>query len=185
MKQPLHHCGWKIRIDTLEIIGYLHFQLRRKDCLYDSLYQCYVKMRLTISTKPRISDAKNIPFAKKKQPIFFDRAFWKRSTESTIQTCYPPFPRGAPFFCDHSVTRFVNSFEDLGWASHTPAKFNITPWKLTFPIGKACLPTILFEGRAVKLWGCNFHFLRLWAPQIFPEDLEVPKFSGVPRDKPS
>ena len=28
------------------------------------------------------------------------------------------------------------------------------PWKVTFPIGKACLPTDIFQGILVKLQGC-------------------------------
>ena len=55
----------------------------------------------------------------KKQPILFS-GFPKGSTESNAQTFTPLHV--APFFCDHSITRFVNSFEDLGWGGN-----NFTP----------------------------------------------------------
>ena len=32
----------------------------------------------------------------------------------------------------------------------------VHPWKVTSPIGKDCPPTIIFQGRAVKLWVGNF-----------------------------
>ena len=45
-------------------------------------------------------------------------------------------------------------------AKITPPKFNSSPLK-TYrnPIGKACLPTTIFQGLAVKLRGCKHVFL--------------------------
>ena len=39
-----------------------------------------------------------------------------------------------------------------------PQSLTVRPWKVTFPIGKACLPTTSFQGlagQAVKLYGCK------------------------------
>ena len=39
-----------------------------------------------------------------------------------------------------------------------PRSLTVRPWKWTIPIGKACLPTTIFQGRTVKLPGCNMDF---------------------------
>ena len=38
---------------------------------------------------------------------------------------------------------------------YPPRSWTARPWKVTFPIRKNSLPTTIFQGRAVKLWGCN------------------------------
>ena len=41
-------------------------------------------------------------------------------------------------------------------------KFNReSPWKVTFPMGNACVSTIILQGRTVKLWGDN-SFVKPW-----------------------
>ena len=53
-----------------------------------------------------------------------------------------------PTFTSHST----NVFKDLKLPYRS---LTVRPWKVTFPIGKDSLPTTIFQGRVVKLLGCN------------------------------
>ena len=56
-------------------------------------------------------------------------------------------PNSLIFFCVRKM--------DI-WDLCTLPKFNVCNWKGTFPIGKDRFPTIIFQGRYVKLQGCIF-----------------------------
>ena len=46
-------------------------------------------------------------------------------------------------------------FAKAGTKNLLPGSLTVRPWKSTIPKGEACLPTIIFQGRAVKLRGCR------------------------------
>ncbi len=63
----------------------------------------------------------------------------------------------------------------VGSSGDTPLKFNSSPLKrYRAPIGKACLPTTIFQGRTVKLKGVCYFFSLKCLSQKMNESYQVP-----------